>query len=101
MAGMKIGDKVIYERQVYIIEKEYGNNVFFIGNGKAFVDLVSANMLANLEEEKQALIDLIIWYRDEYHKKDFCHTEMIDKIRQIVDAQELDQYWQIVDAWLD
>ena len=34
-----------------------------------------------LEEDKQGLIELIEWYRDEYHKSDFCHTEMIEKIR--------------------
>ena len=32
-----------------------------------------------LEEDKQGLIELIEWYRDEYHKSDFCHTEMIEK----------------------
>jgi hypothetical protein len=34
-----------------------------------------------LEEDKQSLIELIEWYRDEYHKSDFCHTEMIEKIK--------------------
>ena len=26
------------------------------------------------EEDKQAMIELIEWYRDEYHRKDFGHS---------------------------
>ena len=55
----------------------------------------------NLEEYKQALIELIEWYRDEYHKSDFCHTEMIEKIKQSQDEKELSTYEQIIDGWLD
>lgn len=35
-----------------------------------------------MEEEKESLIDLIIWYRDEYHKSDWCHTELIQKVNE-------------------
>jgi hypothetical protein len=54
-----------------------------------------------LEEDKQSLIELIEWYRDEYHKSDFYHTEMIEKIKQIQDEKELSIYEQVVDEWLD
>ena len=55
----------------------------------------------SFEEDKQGLIDLIEWYRDEYHKSDWCHTEMINEIKQIKNANELSHYEQIVDGWLD
>lgn len=55
----------------------------------------------SLKEEKKALIDLIVWYRDEYHRKDFGHTEMIEKIKQATTSKELDSYHQITDFWLD
>lgn len=48
-----------------------------------------------LEEDKQGLIELIEWYRDEYHKSDFCHTEMIEKIKQIQNEKELSIYEQV------
>jgi hypothetical protein len=57
--------------------------------------------MSSLEEDKQGLIELIEWYRDEYHKSDFCHTEMIEKIKQIQDEKELSIYEQVVDGWLD
>lgn len=53
------------------------------------------------EEDKQALIDLIIWYRDEYHRKDFGHSEMIEKIKSTNDKKELGIIEQTVDLWLD
>ena len=54
-----------------------------------------------LEEHKQALIDLIKWYRDEYHKKDFGHTEMMEEIAAITDAKDLEAYDRTTDMWLD
>ena len=41
----KIGDKVVYDGKKYVIEKDYGNQVFRIGNKTSFVDMVPANML--------------------------------------------------------
>ena len=58
-------------------------------------------MKDSLEEDKQALIELIEWYRDEWHKSDFCHTEMIEKIKQVKTKQELGIYEQVVDGWLE
>jgi len=54
-----------------------------------------------LEEEKKELISLIEWYRDEYHKLDFCHSNMIEKIKVSTNANELEMYWKITDGWLD
>lgn len=54
-----------------------------------------------LQDEKQGLIDLIVWYRDDYHKKDFCHSQMIREIKHVETIKELDRYWKIVDGWLD
>jgi hypothetical protein len=53
MDKLKIGDKVTYhpygldepDEGEYVIEIDYGNNVFFIGNKDSFVDLVPANLL--------------------------------------------------------
>lgn len=55
----------------------------------------------NLKEKKESLIELIDWYRDEYHKNDFCHAEMIDKISKIKDEKEFLIYEQFIDGWLD
>lgn len=52
------------------------------------------------EDDKQSLIDLIKWYRDEYHHKDFGHTEMINKIPSAT-KEELEVYYKSVDGWLD
>lgn len=58
-------------------------------------------MAESLQESKDALIDLIIWYRDEYHKKDSVHTKMIAKITNLSTSEELEHYWKIVDGWLE
>lgn len=55
----------------------------------------------NLEEDKRSLIDLIIWYRDEYHRKDFGHTKMIEAIKLVKYNFELYKFEQTVDTWLD
>ncbi len=54
-----------------------------------------------LEEDKQSLIELIKWYRDEYHKVDFFHTKIIEKVQQIISMKEFLILEKIVDAWLD
>ena len=53
------------------------------------------------EEDKQAMIELIEWYRDEYHRKDFGHNEMIEKIKTTSDAEELKFIESVVDGWID
>lgn len=54
-----------------------------------------------LTVDEAALIDLIQYYRDEYHKADWCHSDMIKKIEDGVDQKTLDLYWRITDDWLD
>lgn len=54
-----------------------------------------------MKEQKQSLIDLIEWYRDEWHKKDFGHTDMIEKIRATDDPDVVEIYEKVVDGWLD
>ena len=55
----------------------------------------------SLEEDKISLIELIEWYRDDYHKKDFGHTQMIQEIRTIDNVKNLEPYNQVLDQWLD
>lgn len=56
-------------------------------------------MSANeFEEAKQALIDLIEWYRDLYHRSDFGHTEMIEEIKTMTNPDNLQAYEKIVDG---
>lgn len=55
----------------------------------------------NIEEDKKYLINLIKWYRDEYHKEDFGHSEFIENISKLTKSSELEPYYQIVDDWLD
>ena len=52
-------------------------------------------------EDKESLIDLIIWYRDKYHRVDCNHSELIEKIRATDDDNLLHIYEKIVDGWLD
>ena len=52
-------------------------------------------------EDKEGLIDLIEWYRDEYHKIDEGHSKMISEIREISDEKLFGLYEKIVDGWLD
>lgn len=55
----------------------------------------------NINKDKKALIDLIKWYRDEYHKKDFGHTEMIEILEKTEDEEVIESYERLVDDWLD
>lgn len=54
-----------------------------------------------MTEDKQALIDLILWYRDEYHKIEFGHNELIQQIKDAKTQDQLSIIEQIVDSWLD
>jgi hypothetical protein len=54
-----------------------------------------------LAEEQECLINIITWYRDEYHRMDWGHTQMIEEIRAITDVAQLEPYWQRTDDWLD
>ena len=50
------------------------------------------------DEDREALIDLIKWYRDEYHHCDFGHADMMEQARTAADLEPL---WKTVDMWLD
>lgn len=54
-----------------------------------------------MDKEKEALIDLIRWYKDEYHKQDFGHSKLIEEINKLTKSSELEPYYQVVDSWLD
>ena len=56
------------------------------------------------KEDRQSLIDLIEWYRDDYHRNvNFCHSYklMIETIKTTTSEETLDIYEKIVDDWLD
>lgn len=53
-------------------------------------------------EYKQSLIELLIWYRDEYHRTDKGgHDELIQQVEQATTQEELSPVEQIIDGWLD
>lgn len=54
--------------------------------------------VADLRED---LINTIKWYRDEYHRKDFGHSKMIEQARQATTRDQIFNIWQVVDGWLD
>ena len=58
-------------------------------------------MERELTVDEIALIDLIEYYRDEYHRADWCHTDMINKIKNGTDPKTIEMYWKITDGWLD
>lgn len=60
-------------------------------------------MQTNLEEQKEDLISLIEWYRDDYYApsmKDYCN-DIINTVKKIADEKTLDAYYQLVDGWFD
>ena len=58
-------------------------------------------MNEQFDNRKQDLINIIEWYRDEWHKSDWCHSEMIENINKINDEKQISIYEQVVDGWLE
>jgi len=54
-----------------------------------------------LEDAKEGLIDTIEWYRDEWHKNEFGHTDMIEEVKKATTIKELEPIERVVDMWLD
>ncbi len=55
-----------------------------------------------IEKDKQYLIDLIIWYRDEYHHdQNLSHNDLIKMVESATNFDQLSLIEQIVDSWLD
>jgi hypothetical protein len=52
-----------------------------------------------MEKDKEYLENIILWYRNEYHKKDFGHSEMIEKIKNAKDYSELETHYKTIDSW--
>lgn len=55
--------------------------------------------MTSLDEDKQVLIDLVLWYQEEYHHRDY--SDFIEKIKNAKNIEELSIYEKIVDDWLD
>lgn len=53
------------------------------------------------EEDKKAIIEIIEWYRDDYHKFDCGHNDMIETIRTTNDEGEIKLIEEIIDGWVD
>jgi hypothetical protein len=55
-----------------------------------------------LEQDKKDLIELILWYQnDYYHSNDSFFDEIIDEILNCEDRVQLELYYKIVDGWID
>ena len=52
-------------------------------------------------EPRESLIDLIKWYRDVYHKTDWCHSDYIQQIESGATDHQVECIEQVVDGWLD
>jgi hypothetical protein len=52
-------------------------------------------------EDKQALIELIEWYRNEHNKKDFGHSEMIKTIRTTNDDNDIRWIERTIEDWVN
>ena len=52
------------------------------------------------ENDKNSLIDTIVWYRDKYHKVDFGHNELIEEVRRAKNEEDLSFVEVILDGWL-
>ena len=53
-----------------------------------------------LRAEKEDLVDVLLWYRDEYHHSDFGHSDMIAKVKVATTAEELERIEKVIDGWL-
>lgn len=53
------------------------------------------------KEDKQAIIEIIEWYRDEHHKKDYGHTEMIKTINTTTEEYDIELIERTLDEWAD
>ncbi len=54
-----------------------------------------------LREEKDSLIGIIKYYRDEYHRQDFGHTAMIAEVETATESNQLEDHWRRTDDWFD
>ncbi len=55
-----------------------------------------------LEEYKAALINIIIWYRDEYHRQaNGIHDDLITAVNRATTAEQLDDVECVLDDWFD
>ena len=60
-------------------------------------------MNRNFEEDREALIDLVIWYRDHYYSSGYKDhlNDMIKTIQNCTNTDELAMYEVIIDGWID
>lgn len=57
--------------------------------------------MEDIEDYKESLVHLVEWYRDEYHRKDTCHNELIEDIKKATSYGGLEICEKIIDDWLD
>jgi len=53
------------------------------------------------KEDIHSLIDLITWYRYEYHHSDFGHADYIDTLLNFPSDRDFEEIEHAVDDWLD
>lgn len=54
------------------------------------------------DKDRLALINLIRWYRDKYHRRDFGHTEYIEILQDPnLTHKQYIMIEDIVDDWID
>jgi hypothetical protein len=80
-------------RQVELVEAHKGS---VLG-----VPIFGDKMRTITQEDRDALIALIEWYRDEYHRQDWCHTKMIETLRTKSDLESYEIIEAAVDNWID
>ncbi len=60
--------------------------------------------MRNLEQDRKSLIEIIEWYRDEYHKglwNNNFHNDLIEQVKNAQTEKELEYLEKVVDGWLD
>ncbi len=53
------------------------------------------------ESYRRSLIELIIWYRDDYHRQDCGHSQLIERLKEAASMDDIDPIDQILDGWLN
>lgn len=54
------------------------------------------------KDDIEGLVDLITWYRDEYHHSDFGHAAFIKELlNKNLSKKRFEQIEAIVDGWID
>ena len=54
----------------------------------------------SLKEEKDAIINLVLYYKNKNQESDDCFEDIIEEINKCKNSKELEYYWRLTDNWI-